>query len=108
MLFVSIFSFEKFPYDCFSTGEENVLMFIKLMIGFKITYDKIMGINSFSVINLIVGLFTFYRLVKTIGSSKYIVNHIYLKTIKLKYALSNFENKNFYAVRFSEEKLNIF
>ena len=31
-----------------------------------------------------------------------------LKTIKLKYALSNFENKNFYAVRFSEEKLNIF
>ena len=75
----NVFCFEPFPYDCFITGEENVLMFIKVCIGFKITYDKIMGVNKFSVINLIIGLFCFYRLTKTIGSSGYVVNHIYLK-----------------------------
>ena len=75
----NVFCFENFPYDCFSTSEENVLMFIKVCIGFKLTYDKIMGINKFSVINLIVGLFTFYRLTKTIGSKDSVVNHIYLK-----------------------------
>ena len=52
----NVFCFEKFPYDCFITSEENVLMFIKVCIGFKLTYDKIMGLNGFSVINLIVGL----------------------------------------------------
>ena len=75
----NIFCFENFPYDSFITSEENVLMFIKVCIGFKLTYDKIMGINEFSVINLIIGLFCFYRLSKTIGSAKFIVNHIYLK-----------------------------
>ena len=75
----NVFCFEKFPYDCFITGEENVLMFIKVCIGFKITYDKIMGLNKFSVINLIIGLFCFYRLTKTIGAANYVVNHIYLK-----------------------------
>jgi hypothetical protein len=75
----NVFCFEKFPYDCFITSEENVLMFIKVCIGFKLTYDKIMGLNGFSVINLIVGLFCFYRLTKTIGSASYVVNHVYLK-----------------------------
>ena len=75
----NVFCFEDFPYDCFITGEENVLMFIKVCIGFKITYDKIMGTNKFSVINLIIGLFCFYRLSKTIGASDFLVNHIYLK-----------------------------
>ena len=75
----NVFCFEKFPYDCFITSEENVLMFIKVCIGFKLTYDKIMGLNGFSVINLIVGLFCFYRLTKTIGSASFVVNHVYLK-----------------------------
>ena len=75
----NIFYFENFPYDAFITSEENVLMFIKVCIGFKLTYDKIMGINEFSVINLIIGLFCFYRLSKNIGSAKFVVNHIYLK-----------------------------
>ena len=75
----NVFCFEPFPYDCFITSEENVLMFIKVCIGFKITYDKIMGINEFSVINLIIGLFAFYRMLKTIGSSNFVVNHLYLK-----------------------------
>ena len=75
----NVFCFEQFPYDCFIKGEENVLMFVKICIGFKITYDKIMGLNEFSVINLIIGLFTFYRLTKTIGASNFIVNHLYLK-----------------------------
>lgn len=79
----NVFCFEQFPYDCFITGEENVLMFIKICIGFKITYDKIMGMNKFSVINLIVGLFVFYRLAKTFGSAKYVVNHIYLKMTRI-------------------------
>ena len=75
----NVFCFESYPYDCFITSEENVFMFIKVCIGFKITYDKIMGFNNFSVINLIVGLFVFYRLAKTLGSAGYVVNHIYLK-----------------------------
>ena len=75
----NVFCFEQFPYDSFIKGEENVLMFVKICIGFKITYDKIMGLNEFSVINLIIGLFTFYRLTKTIGASEFIVNHLYLK-----------------------------
>ena len=75
----NVFCFENFPYDCFTTSEENVLMFIKVFIGFKLTYDKIMGVNEFSVINLIVGLFCFYRLTKTIGTKNFVVNHIYLK-----------------------------
>ena len=75
----NVFCFEPFPYDCFITSEENVLMFIKVFIGFKCSYDKIMGVNKFSVINLIIGLFTFYRLSKTIGSANFVVNHIYLK-----------------------------
>ena len=73
------FCFENFPYDCFITSEENVLMFIKVCIGLKLTYDKIMGINEFSVINLIIGLLCFYRLTKTTGSKDFVVNHIYLK-----------------------------
>ena len=79
----NVFCFEPFPYDCFITSEENVLMFIKIVIGFKITYDKIMGVNEFSVINLIIGLFVFYRLAKTYGASKYVVNHIYLKMTRI-------------------------
>ena len=75
----NIFCFEDFPYDCFITSEENVLMFVKVCIGFKITYDKIMGLNEFSVINLIIGLFVFYRLSKSIGSADFVVNHLYLK-----------------------------
>ena len=75
----NVFCFEKFPYDSFITSEENVLMFIKVCIGFKLTYDKIMGLNKFNVINLIIGLFVFYRMTKTIGSASYVVNHIYLK-----------------------------
>ena len=75
----NVFCFESFPYDCFITSEENVLMFIKVCIGLKLTYDKIMGINEFSVINLIIGLFCFYRLSKTLGSKNFVVNHIYLK-----------------------------
>ena len=75
----NVFCFENFPYDCFITSEENVLMFIKVCIGLKLTYDKIMGLNEFSVINLIIGLFCFYRLSKTIGSKSFVVNHIYLK-----------------------------
>ena len=79
----NVFCFEPFPYDCFINGEENVLMFIKICIGFKITYDKIMGLNKFSVINLIIGLFVFYRLAKTYGASKFVVNHIYLKMTRI-------------------------
>ena len=75
----NVFCFENFPYDRFITSEENVLMFIKVCIGFKLTYDKIMGTNEFDVINLIIGLFCFLRLSKTIGSRNFVVNHLYLK-----------------------------
>ena len=73
------FYFESLPFDYFSADEALMVMVIKIIIGFKITYDKIQGINEMSVMNLIIGLLLFVRTFNTFGNRKFIVNHVYLK-----------------------------
>ena len=76
------FCTESLPYDSFQSSLEVNLIIIKVFIGFKITYDKLMGINDFTVINLIVGLFIFLRGMNAFSSREKIVNHVYLKNSK--------------------------
>ena len=76
------FCTETLPYDSFQSSLEVNLIIIKVVIGFKITYDKLMGINDFKVINLIVGLFIFLRGISAFGAREKIVNHVYLRNIR--------------------------
>ena len=76
------FCTETLPYDTFQSSLEVNLIIIKVFIGFKITYDKLLGINNFTVINLIVGLFIFLRGISAFSSKEKIVNHVYLRNIR--------------------------
>ena len=83
-IMTNLFCFETFPYNSFDSGESNVMMVIKIFIGFKVTYDKMMGINKFKVINLICGLFIFMRVMYTVGGERdYVVNHLYLRNFNI-------------------------
>ena len=75
----NIFYFEQMPYDSFSADETLMVLVIKVMIGFKLNSDKLLGVNAMSFINLIIGLLLFVRTFYTFGNREYIVNHVALK-----------------------------
>jgi len=104
------FFFEDYPYDFFSTSDTGILQIIKILIGFKFNFDKLIGFRYITFINYLLGLFITIRMSICVTNRQLIINNYLLKTVRnffsfffCIYLFLKLLNKNIYGLRYPND-----